>query len=191
MDWLHNSLILVIACGVSAWIEDLRNSISGARPKQLPRGSARVAGVGIEQKQRGPATPRPRKTFGAPRPWPALETLWGGVGRGREQPITGFLSGDVRARSPIRCSGRTCRGMRGWDRATSHRPIAEAEGVGLRPACAPTAFWCCLRLVPSGPSSGGGAGGNRGRASGESRTSAGVSGMGAGGRLGETILPAS
>lgn len=131
--------------------------------------SARVAGVGTEQKQRGSAMPRPRKTFGAPRPWPSLETVWGGVGRGREQPITGFLSGDVRARSPIRCSGRTCRGMRGRGRATSHRPagpIAGAEGAGLRPACAPTFFRCCLRLVPSGRSSGGGAGGSRRRASG-------------------------
>lgn len=67
----YKSVVLVIACEMTERMEGVRNSILGARPKQL-------AGVELvwleaetdperEHKPAGPATPRPQKALGPPR----------------------------------------------------------------------------------------------------------------------------
>lgn len=169
VDWLHNSIILVIACEVPAWIEDVRNSILGARAKQLPRERTRASErsrgrccnrAEAERTRNATTTEHGRR---AP-PLALSGNHLGRCGARTEQPITGLLSGDVgRARRFGARGGRVGACGAGIERRVIDLlgRLPKPRGAGLFPACAPTAFWCCLPLVPPGRY-GGGAGGSRG-----------------------------
>lgn len=92
--------------------------------------------------------PPTQKALYPPRPRPRLLKKPFGKGRGRRrvQPITGLLSGDVKARSPIRCLGWVCKAG-GEPGMGDQSPTPGSCGSRRGRACARPACWRGLRLA--------------------------------------------
>ena len=179
-DRLHGRIVLVTAYKMPEGIQGLippgckaKTTTLGEDPGSRACVAAQEKASGREQSETS-KTPTATTTEGTrrPRTGPLQRPFGQGVGHGKAQPITGSLSGYVRARSPIRRSGWACRGVRGWDLDPSRpraRPTCGRRGGGLGPA-----RLLVLRSALPARRGGGGVRGSCAPACGESPVSAGT-----------------